>query len=84
MSVPDATLELGEYIHSKSGKRYNVIGVAKDSETLEPMVVYQALYEDLPGTLWVRPLPMFLEKVDIDGRQVPRFVRLTTPGVRES
>lgn len=75
---PETTLELGEYVHSKSGKRYNIIGVAKDSETLEPMVVYQAMYEELPGTLWVRPLSMFTEIVTVDGEKVPRFVKVST------
>ena len=49
------------YRHFK-GKEYRVIGIASHSETLEPMVVYQALYGD--GGLWVRPIAMFLEPVD--------------------
>jgi hypothetical protein len=68
-------LKLGKYQHYK-GKMYKVIGVATHSETLEQLVVYQALYESREfGTnaLWVRPLKMFLEKVEIDGKKVPRF-----------
>lgn len=63
-------LKLGEYEHYK-GKRYNVLGIAKHSETLEELVVYQALYGE--NGLWVRPLKMFLENVEVDGEKVPRF-----------
>jgi hypothetical protein len=48
--------------------------VAKQSETLEKMVVYKALYGK--KELWVRPLKMFCEKVEIGGKKVPRFKRL--------
>ena len=65
-------LKLGKYQHYK-GKFYKVIGVAKHSETLEELVVYEALYENPDGKLWVRPLKMFLEKVEINGKKVPRF-----------
>ena len=60
----------GTYRHYK-GNLYEVIGVARHSETLEEMVVYRALYGD--GGLWVRPLAMFCETVVIDGREIPRF-----------
>jgi len=60
----------GKYRHYK-GNLYEVIGVARHSETLEEMVVYRALYGE--GGLWVRPLGMFLESVEIDGKTVPRF-----------
>jgi len=66
-------MKLGRYQHSKSGKFYNVIGVAKNSETLEVMVVYECLYDNPDGKLWVRPLKMFTEKVIINGKKVPRF-----------
>lgn len=64
----------GLYEHFK-GKRYEVIDVAVHSETLEPMVIYKALYEgDFPqGTLWVRPLTMFKEEVLVDGKLMLRF-----------
>lgn len=64
-------IALGKYRHYK-GKEYEVIGVAKHTETLEDLVVYRALYGD--GQVWVRPLRMFLEKVDIDGKKASRFV----------
>ena len=63
-------LHLGKYEHYK-GNQYEVIGVAKHSETLEELVVYRALYGE--HGLWVRPLKMFLETVEIDGKKIPRF-----------
>lgn len=63
-------LKPGIYRHFK-GNLYELIGVAKHSETLEPMVVYRALYGD--GGLWVRPAAMWDEQVDRDGYQGPRF-----------
>lgn len=60
----------GTYKHYK-GKRYKVIGVAKHSETSDKFVVYKALYGGYD--LWVRPLEMFLETVEVDGEDVPRF-----------
>ncbi len=65
-------LKAGKYQHYK-GKFYEVIGVAKHSETLEELVVYLALYKNSKSTLWVRPKKMFLEKVMVDGKLVPRF-----------
>lgn len=61
----------GIWQHFK-GNRYRVLGVASHSETLEPMVVYQALYGE--GGLWVRPLSMWTEQVERDGYCGPRFV----------
>ncbi|MFC1721033.1 DUF1653 domain-containing protein [Patescibacteria group bacterium] len=63
-------IKLGKYKHYK-GNEYDVIGVAKHSETLEEVVIYRALYGD--GSTWVRPIEMFLETVEIEGKQVPRF-----------
>ncbi|OGY56517.1 MAG: hypothetical protein A2Y84_01085 [Candidatus Colwellbacteria bacterium RBG_13_48_8] len=68
--MADSQIKLGEYEHFK-GKRYRVVGVARHSETLEEMVVYQALYG--AGDLWVRPLKMFTEEVEVNRRKVPRF-----------
>ncbi len=62
-------VKLGKYRHYK-GNEYEVIGVAKHSETLEEMIVYGALHEN---HFWVRPLKMFIEKVEIDGKKIPRF-----------
>lgn len=63
-------LKLGKYRHYK-GKEYEVIGIAKHSETLEELVVYRALYDK--GQMWVRPLKMFLEEVEVDGKKITRF-----------
>ena len=63
-------IQAGTYRHYK-GNTYQVIGVAKHSETEENVVVYRALYGE--GGLWVRPLEMFREKVEIGGKSVPRF-----------
>jgi hypothetical protein len=60
----------GRYRHYK-GSDYEVVGIARHSETEEELVVYRTLYGD--GSLWVRPLAMFMEDVVVDGRQVPRF-----------
>ncbi len=65
-------IKLGKYKHYK-GKQYEVIGVARHSETLENMVVYKALYLPEGENLWVRPLNMFMEEVEVDGKKVPRF-----------
>lgn len=63
-------LKLGKYKHFK-GNEYEVIDIAKHSETFEEMVVYRALSSD--HGLWVRPLKMFLEEVEVDGKRAPRF-----------
>jgi hypothetical protein len=63
-------LQPGLYRHYK-GPEYRVFGVAQHSETEQPMVVYQALYGEFG--LWVRPLEMFCESVEVDGEMVPRF-----------
>lgn len=63
-------LQIGKYRHFK-GMEYEVIGVARHSETEEPMVVYRALYGE--GGLWVRPLSMWNEQVDRDDYHGPRF-----------
>ncbi len=63
----------GRYRHYK-GKDYEVIGVAKHTETDEPFVVYRYLYGDFG--LSVRPLGLFMGSVEVDGRMVPRFRKL--------
>lgn len=67
------TLQTGKYRHYK-GKEYDVIGLATHSETQEKMVVYRTLYGEFD--LWVRPLTMFNESVELNGKIVPRFVRV--------
>ena len=64
-------LKPGLYRHFK-GNLYRLLYVAKHSETLEPMVVYQALYGE--QGIWVRPAAMWTEQVDRDGYSGPRFV----------
>lgn len=66
-------IEPGRYRHYK-GKDYEVIGVAKHSETEELFVVYRALYGE--RGLWVRPAAMFLDTVVVDGLSRPRFQRI--------
>lgn len=63
-------LKPGKYRHFK-GHEYELVGVAKHSETLEPMVVYRALYGD--GGLWVRPAVMWIEAIDREDYHGPRF-----------
>jgi hypothetical protein len=66
-------VEPGRYRHYK-GNEYDVIDMARHSETREMMVVYRPLYGE--GGLWVRPAAMFVENVVIDGITQPRFTRL--------
>ena len=63
-------IKLGKYRHFK-GNEYEVVGIAKHSETLEEMVVYKALYGD--GGIWVRPASMWDETVTRDGKDFKRF-----------
>lgn len=63
-------LKPGRYRHYK-GKDYQLIDVATHSETLERLVVYRPLYGD--QALWVRPVTMFCEQVEVDGQSLPRF-----------
>ena len=66
--LPDP--RLGRYRHHRGGE-YEVIGVARHSETLEPLVLYRPLYNQTG--LWVRPYDMFFEQVEVDGQPQPRF-----------
>ncbi len=61
----------GIYKHYK-GNKYKVLGIAKHSETLQEMVVYQALYGEMG--VWVRPLSMWNEEVSVDGKNILRFM----------
>ncbi len=68
-------IKIGRYRHYK-GNEYEVIGIAKHSETLEDLVIYKALYESKEfgnEALWARPAAMFLEMVKVDGKDIPRF-----------
>lgn len=64
--------KIGKYQHYK-GNYYQVIAIAKHSETLEELVVYEALYDNPRSKVWVRPLKMFAENVIVDGKKIPRF-----------
>jgi putative acetyltransferase len=78
-ALPDTPA--GRYRHYKGGE-YEVLGVARHSETLEALVVYRPLYNATGW--WVRPHAMFFGTVDVDGRTVPRFARIDPvgPGAR--
>ena len=65
---------LGKYRHYK-GNQYEVIGFARHSETLEDMVIYKALYGE--GGTWVRPLSMWENLIEFDGKTVKRFEKIS-------
>jgi len=62
----------GVYKHFK-GNKYKLIAAAKHSETLEEYVVYEALYENLEGKIWIRPKEMFEKIIERDGKRIRRF-----------
>lgn len=68
--LPIDPLPIGRYRHYK-GNEYEVLGIARHSETLEQLVVYRALYGE--RGLWVRPRAMFVERITVEGKLVPRF-----------
>lgn len=68
--MSESELKTGRYRHYKGGE-YQVLGVARHSETEEQLVVYRTLYGE--RGLWVRPLAMFTETIERDGRVQPRF-----------
>ena len=70
-------IESGAIYRHYGGGEYEVVGIARDSESLEELVVYRTLYGD--NELWARPLGVFREEVDIDGNSVPRFSRQHVP-----
>ncbi len=67
-----AGLKLGKYKHFK-GNLYEVVAVARHSETLEEFVVYKALYDNELSIFWVRPKAMFIGRVSVNGREIDRF-----------
>ena len=73
MSFPK--IEKGTYRHSKKGHLYEVLGVALQTETDEPLVIYRPLYE-ADYELFARPYDMFVEKVELNGVVVPRFEKV--------
>ena len=70
------TIEKGTYRHNKSGKLYEVLGVALSTETKEQLVIYRPLYE-VELELFARPYAMFMEQVEIEGKQVLRFEKVS-------
>ena len=68
-------MEPGLYKHHK-GKIYEVIGVAKHSETLEELVIYKATYQEEGENLWARPLNMFIETIVVEGKRMKRFEKV--------
>lgn len=69
-------IEKGTYPHNKTGKLYEVLGVALQTETEEPLVIYRPLYE-IEYELFARPYSMFIEQVSIDGMRKARFERIS-------
>jgi len=71
-------IQPGKYKHFKGGE-YEVIGVSNHSETLEKLVIYRALYvseEFGEDALWARPLELFTDTIEIDGKMVARFKKI--------
>lgn len=62
------------YRHSKKGGTYKILAIAKHSETLEDLVIYEAEYENSLAKVWARPISMFTDIVEVNGEMVPRFV----------
>lgn len=65
------SIKIGSIYEHYKGLCYKILAIARHSETLEELIVYQALYGE--GDVWVRPLDMLLENVTIDGNSRPRF-----------
>jgi len=75
VNISPSTIEKGIYKHSKSGRLYDVLGIALHTETSEQLVVYAPRYSS-EHQLFARPYSMFIEKIEVDGRQVMRFVKI--------
>jgi hypothetical protein len=69
------SIQVGEIFEHYKKKRYKILAVARHSESLEELVVYQALYGE--GDVWVRPLSLFLESIEVEGVLMPRFWRVS-------
>ena len=69
------TIKIGKKYKHFKGNEYLVLHLAKHSETLEDLVVYQPQYEEMG--IWVRPLSMFLEQVEVNGKMINRFEECT-------
>jgi hypothetical protein len=75
LSETSKTLCPGDIYQHYKGAQYKVLAVARHSESLEEMVVYEALYGE--HDIWVRPLSMFLETVSLNGQTKPRFTKIS-------
>lgn len=71
LSLKTKSIMVGSVYEHYKGLCYKIIGIARHTETLEELIVYQALYGE--GDIWVRPLAMFLENIEINGQSKPRF-----------
>jgi hypothetical protein len=68
-------IEIGKlYKNTKNGNLYKVIALAKHSETLEDLVIYEAQYDNQLSKIWARPISMWFEKVIRDGVETTRFI----------
>lgn len=61
------------YKHTKSWKMYKIIWIWKHTETLEQLVIYEALYDNKDSKIWCRPIKMFIENIEINWKQEKRF-----------
>lgn len=68
------SIAIGDIYEHYKGMRYKILGVARHSESLEELIVYQALYGE--NDIWARPLEMFLEDITINGHVRPRFIKI--------
>lgn len=69
-------IKIGDiYKHSKKGGTYKILAIAKHSETLEDLVIYEAQYKNTLARVWARPLDNFTELVEVNEEMVPRFVK---------
>jgi hypothetical protein len=78
MNTGDPTplvIKKGTYRHTKSGKLYEVLGIALQTETHEQLVIYRPLYDN-EYELFARPYDMFVEKAIINGQEVRRFEKI--------
>ncbi len=66
-------IKVGSIYQHYKGMNYRVLQIAKHSETLEWYVVYECLYDNPEASIWIRPLSMFAETVEIKGELIPRF-----------
>lgn len=71
------SIEKGKYLHTKSAKLYEVIGVALQTESSEALVIYRPLYDNPENELYARPYGIFFSDAEIDGKIQPRFQKVT-------